>query len=438
MLGLEIGHLALPDAVLAGAGAVHRERAGDQPLVQRLGAGDLVGVGHVERHGEVEIAVADMAHDRRDQPALGDVALGRGHAFGEPRDRHADVGREHAGAGPQRPARPIGVVTRLPELGALLGLGRPVERAAAELGRDLAEPARLLGDAGVAAVEFDEQHRRLRQRELGIGVRRLHLQLVEQFDARHRDAGLDGQDGGVAGGLDRRERADAGGDRLRNAGKPQRQLDDDAERAFGADHQPREVVAGRRFLGAARGGHQLAIRQHDLQRQHVVLHGAVAHGIGAGAARRRHAAERGVGAGIDREEQALVAQVLVERLAGDAGLDHAVEVLGMHRQHPVHVAEIDRHAAVRRVDLALERRAGAERDHRHAMRGADPHDLLHVGDALRKHHRVRRLVGDPGQRVAVLLAHRLRGDEAVAECLREGADAAAIVPWPRRILGAVR
>jgi FAD/FMN-containing dehydrogenase len=32
---------------------------------------------------------------------------------------------------------------------------------------------------------------------------------------------------------------------------------------------------------------------------------------------------------IDREEQALVAQVLVERLAGDAGLDDAVEVLGM-------------------------------------------------------------------------------------------------------------
>jgi hypothetical protein len=33
-----------------------------------------------------------------------------------------------------------------------------------------------------------------------------------------------------------------------------------------------------------------------------------------------HAAERGVGAGIDREEQAGVAQVLVELLARDAGL----------------------------------------------------------------------------------------------------------------------
>ena len=48
-------------------------------------------------------------------------------------------------------------------------------------------------------------------------------------------------------------------------------------------------------------------------------------------------------------------------------------------------------------------------------RGADAHDLLHVLGGLRKHHRVRRLVGDPGERIAVLLAHRLRGDDAIAE-----------------------
>ena len=35
--------------------------------------------------------------------------------------------------------------------------------------------------------------------------------------------------------------------------------------------------------------------------------------------------------------------------------------------------------------------------------------------SLRKHHRVRRLVLDPGQGIAMLLAHRLRGDEPVAE-----------------------
>ena len=167
-------------------------------------------------------------------------------------------------------------------------------------------------------------------------------------------------------GLDRRERADAAGDRLRDAGELQRQFGDDAERALRADDQAGQVVAGRGFLGAPRRGHHLAVRHHHFERQHVVLHRAVAHRVGAGAARRRHAAERGVGAGIDREEQALVAQIFVERLAGDAGLDHAVEVLGVHRQHLVHVAEVDRDAAVRRVDVAFERGAGAERDDRHA------------------------------------------------------------------------
>ena len=33
----EILHLALADAVLAGAGAVHRQRPLDQPLAERLG-----------------------------------------------------------------------------------------------------------------------------------------------------------------------------------------------------------------------------------------------------------------------------------------------------------------------------------------------------------------------------------------------------------------
>ena len=129
----------------------------------------------------------------------------------------------------------------------------------------------------------------------------------------------------------------------------------------------RQVVAGGRFLGARAGRDDLAVAAHDFQRQHVVAHGAVAHRVGAGGAGRGHAAERGVGAGIDREEQALVAQMLVERLAGDAGLDHAVEILGVHREHLVHVAQVDRDAAGGRVDLALERGAGAEGDDGHAV-----------------------------------------------------------------------
>ena len=95
-LGLQIFLLALPDAVLAGAGAVHRLRALDQAVHELLAARHLVGIVDVAEQRAVEIAVADMADDRRQQIEPLQVVLGLGDAIGEPRDRHADVGRDHA------------------------------------------------------------------------------------------------------------------------------------------------------------------------------------------------------------------------------------------------------------------------------------------------------------------------------------------------------
>ena len=218
------------------------------------------------------------------------------------------------------------------------------------------------------------------------------------------------------------KRTGAAGNRFRNAGKPQRQLRDDTERAFRTDHQPREIVAGGGLPGPPCGVDHLAIRQHDFERNDVVFHGAVAHGIGAGAARCGHAAERGIGAGIDRKEKSAVAQLLVERLARDAGLDDAIKILGMHREHFVHVAEIDRDTAARRIDVAFERCPHSEGNYRHAIGRANADDLLHLFGALRIDHGVRRLVDDPGDGIAMLLAHRLRRHDAVAERRRERRD----------------
>ena len=167
----------------------------------------------------------------------------------------------------------------------------------------------LLGDARLAAVEFDEQARASRDSRASNRCHRPHLQRVDQFDAGDRNAHLDGRDDRLAGRLDARKRADAAGDRLRDALQLQRDRGDDAERAFRADQQPRQIVAGRALLGALAGGDRRAVGHHGGQRQHVVAHRAVAHGIGARGARRRHAAEAGIGAGIDREEQAGVAQM---------------------------------------------------------------------------------------------------------------------------------
>ena len=136
-LGLEIFLLALPDAVLAGAGAAHRLGALDQPVHELLAARHLVGIVDVADQRAVEIAVADMADDRRQQIEPLQIVLGLGDAIGEPRDRHADVGRDHAGAGAQRLHRPISVVPRLPEFCAVLGPGGPGEFAAAAFRGDL-------------------------------------------------------------------------------------------------------------------------------------------------------------------------------------------------------------------------------------------------------------------------------------------------------------
>ena len=86
----------------------------------------------------------------------------------------------------------------------------------------------------------------------------------------------------------------------------------------------------------------------------------------------QHAAESyRIGAGIDREKQALIAQIFVELLAATATPGSRRRnrgSSGVHREYFVHVAEIERDAATRRVDLALQRGAGPERNDRHAFR----------------------------------------------------------------------
>ena len=211
------------------------------------------------------------------------------------------------------------------------------------------------------------------------------------------------------------KRAMPGGDRLRNPGEPEHDLDDDSERAFRADEEMGEVVAGGGLLRPRAGAHERSVGDHHAERQHEVLHRAVAHCIGARGAGRGHAAERGVGARIDGKEEPAVAQVLVELLAGDAGFDDAVEIVGVDGENVVHAREVERDAAVGRIDVAFERRADAERNDRRVVAGAKLDEVDHVLLGLGEHHRVRRLVLEPGQRVPVRLADRLGGGEAIAE-----------------------
>ncbi len=182
---------------------------------------------------------------------------------------------------------------------------------------------------------------------------------------------------------ERRELAAGGGDRLRNAVQPELDFGDDAERALRADEEAGEVVAGRGFAHPAAGADHPPVGERDGEAEHVVADGAVADRVGAGGAGRAHAADRALAAGIDREEQALVAQMLVQELAGDAGLDAAIHVGLVDLEDPGHARKVEADAAAHRRDMALERGAGAERHHRHAGRvaeGEQPRGFLGVLD----------------------------------------------------------
>ena len=197
------------------------------------------------------------------------------------------------------------------------------------------------------------------------------------------------------------------------------QLGDDAERSLRADEEASEVVAARGLPRAIAGLEQRAVGHDRGEAQHVIAHGAVAHGVGAGGPCRSHAAKARVGARIDGEEETFVAQMFVERFARDAGFDHAVEILRVHGEDAVHMREVERNSAEGRVDLAFKRGAGAEGNDRHARLGAKPHHFDHLLRRLGEDHGVGRLAGDPGERVGMLLAERGSGREAIAEPCRK-------------------
>ena len=156
--------------MFARTGAAHGQGALDQTVIEAVGLGDFIGIVMVEHEGQVKIAVADMADQRRRQAALLNVFLGLHDAIGKPRDRHADVGRPQAATRPQCLGRIGGVMAGLPELVAFFGVGGPAKGAAAEILGNLAEHFGLFLGARLGAVEFQEQGRLHRVIEPGIGV----------------------------------------------------------------------------------------------------------------------------------------------------------------------------------------------------------------------------------------------------------------------------
>ena len=102
------------------------------------------------------------------------------------------------------------------------------------------------------------------------------------------------------------------------------------------------------------GPHHLAQTVHDRQREDVLAHGAVAHGLRPGRARRSHPADRGIRPRIDREEHSLGAQASIEGATGGAGLNLDIEVLQRGTADRIHLAHVDADAAGQSRDVSLE------------------------------------------------------------------------------------
>ena len=152
--------------------------------------------------------------------------------------------------------------------------------------------------------------------------------------------------------------------------------------------QPRQVVAGRALLGALAGRDQRCRRPSPPS--------ATARCRASCRSARRWCRKRASPPcrrgwrwrpGRSGRTGRCRADASLSCLARHAGLDDAVEILGIDLDDAVHARDVERDAAARRVDVPFERRAGAEGDHRHAMLGADAHDLLHLLGRFRERRR---------------------------------------------------
>ena len=321
-------------------------------------------------------------------------------------DGHAGVGGDAATARARLHPGKVRVMPRGPQAGALLGRGRPFKCLAPVFGDDVLHRGNLLLHAGRRTVELHQKHRRFGQAELGVLVDHAHRVAVEQLAAGNGHAHLNDRNRGVDRVGQRGESAGGGHHGLGQRVDLERYFGDHAQRAFAAHHQAREVVAGRRLFGAGASADDVALGGDHLQCQHVLTHGAVAHCIGAAGPGGTHAADAGVGAGIDGEKQSVRLERLVKLLARHAGLHPHRQVLGLDGQHLVHARDIQADTALHRQQMPLQGRTHTKRNDRHFVAGRQRHGVGRVGAGLGKHHSHRR--GSIQRRLVapMLLAYR--------------------------------
>ena len=160
--------------------------------------------------------------------------------------------------------------------------------------------------------------------------------------------------------------------------QPQRQLRDYAQGSLRADEQAGEVVAGGRLRRGRARADRPAARQDRLEREDVRPHLAVAHRCRPRRVRGGHAAERGVRARVDWEEEPVLAGSALEHASGNARLDRRDQILGLQRQDAIHAREVEADAARVRDHVPFQAGARSEGDDGHAVLLGEPQHVRHI------------------------------------------------------------
>ena len=198
-------------------------------------------------------------------------------------------------------------------------------------------------------------------------------------------------------------------DRLGLADDPQRHLGGDAERPLGADDDAEQVgpVVGVDRLAAEL--EQLAVGQDHLRARDVVDREAVLQAVRAAGVLRDVAADR-----ADLLARRVGRVVVAVRRDGaghvevrDAGLDDDALALEVDLEDAVHAGERDHDPVRDRQRAAGEPGAGAARDERHALAGAEANHGLHLLGRARAARRTP-AGAPPGQSVALVRRQLLR------------------------------
>ncbi len=217
-------------------------------------------------------------------------------------------------------------------------------------------------------------------------------------------------------------------------------LDDQRQRAFAADQQTLQVVAGCALGGGAAAMDQFAAAGDRGQCEHVVAAGAVLHGARAAGVAGEVATDGAVGGAgrIRWPEQAVRLQRCLQLAVEHARFHHRATIARTHVEDAIHAFERHHHAAHDRHRRAGGVGAAPARDHRHAMGMTGAHEREHLFARGRQRHCIRQRFA---ARIVVGVGEALAGI-AQPTAAEQGGEFAAQVGGQRshvlRILPGVR